>query len=215
VDDFGRFHADPAVILGRCFSLMTDRVKLKHVLRGRNELATLGLIILYRSGDDEILQIYKFNQRVRAKESKFQPPNDRHVTVIRPSDDGLESLVVPRIENRESKTDDPPDGGQVSVIDDFERFWEAYPRKVGKGAARRIWDRIKPDGRLAAAMLRTLEWQTASEQWTKDNGQYVPHPSTWLNQRRWEDQPIGSSPEPESPEVEAVFRRIREGRTDG
>jgi len=29
--------------------------------------------------------------------------------------------------------------------------------------------------------------QKATEQWRKDNGQFIPHPQTWLNQRRWED----------------------------
>ena len=37
-------------------------------------------------------------------------------------------------------------------------------------------------------MLKAIEKQKGSEQWTKDNGQYIPHPSTWLNQSRWEDE---------------------------
>jgi len=34
-----------------------------------------------------------------------------------------------------------------------------------------------------------------SEQWTKDNGQYIPHAATWLNGRRWEDELKGQEPE--------------------
>jgi hypothetical protein len=39
-------------------------------------------------------------------------------------------------------------------------------------------------------MLRALEWQTACPDWTRDSGQYIPHAATWLNQRRWEDEPF-------------------------
>ena len=36
-------------------------------------------------------------------------------------------------------------------------------------------------------MLAAIEKSKQSDQWTKDNGQYIPHPSTWIHQRRWED----------------------------
>lgn len=70
---------------------------------------------------------------------------------------------------------------------DFLSFWEAYPRKVGKGAARRAWKNatLPEVGVLVAA----IELQQNSLQWRRDNGQYIPHPSTWLNQERWLDEP--------------------------
>ncbi len=81
VDDFGRFYGDPTLIMGRCFALMTDTVNADLILKGRAELARLGLIVLYRVGDDDLIQIIKFDQRVRANKSRFPPPNDRHMTV--------------------------------------------------------------------------------------------------------------------------------------
>jgi len=105
VDDFGRFHGDARIILGRCFSLMTDRVKPRQVQKGRDELARLGLILLYRAGDDEIVQITKWDQRVRASESKFPAPDDGQMTVTRPSNDGSDEDVDEDVDvNRESKT---------------------------------------------------------------------------------------------------------------
>lgn len=69
--------------------------------------------------------------------------------------------------------------------DAFETFWKAYPRKVGKDAARRAFAKVKvPVETLVAA----VEEQKASPQWTKDNGQFIPNPATWLNQGRWEDE---------------------------
>lgn len=70
--------------------------------------------------------------------------------------------------------------------DDFERFWSAYPRKTGKGYAFECWIKHSPP---TERVLEALEWQKRQEQWVRDDGQYVPMPSTWINQWRWEDEP--------------------------
>lgn len=70
----------------------------------------------------------------------------------------------------------------------FDRFWAAYPRKVGKGAAERNFERIRPDAALLDRMLRAIEVQRKSDTWLRG---YIPNPATWLNQRRWEDEPDG------------------------
>lgn len=70
----------------------------------------------------------------------------------------------------------------------FTRFWAVYPKKVAKGAALKAWRKRQPDDALVAEMFVALEWQTQSEGWQKDGGQYVPNPATWLNGGRWEDE---------------------------
>lgn len=70
----------------------------------------------------------------------------------------------------------------------FTEFWQAYPHKTGKGAAWRAWEKAQPD---LSVCLKALEWQKICPQWTKDGGRFIPHPSTWINQRRWDDEPIG------------------------
>ena len=70
----------------------------------------------------------------------------------------------------------------------FEAFWTCYPNKKGKQAAVKAWERAKnkPDYQtIIAAVERQKTWPN----WTKDGGQYIPNPATWLNQGRWEDQP--------------------------
>jgi hypothetical protein len=37
-----------------------------------------------------------------------------------------------------------------------------------------------------------------SAEWTKDGGQFIPHPATWLNQKRWEDEPMAIQDRPRS-----------------
>ena len=70
----------------------------------------------------------------------------------------------------------------------FERFWAAYPRHVNKQAALKAFKKINPDDSVMEIILRELERQKKSAQWTKDGGQFIPHPATWLNGSRWEDE---------------------------
>lgn len=77
----------------------------------------------------------------------------------------------------------------------FEEFWKAYPRKVGKGAALRIWQKVvKPDLNLSKTIQASILAQKRSLAWSKDGGMFIPHPATWLNQQRWLDElPAGFS----------------------
>ena len=69
----------------------------------------------------------------------------------------------------------------------FDRFWEAYPRKTAKQEAIKAFEKLKPDAMLIETMVKAVERQKQSAQWQEDGGRYIPHPATWINQRRWED----------------------------
>lgn len=70
----------------------------------------------------------------------------------------------------------------------FEVFWSSYPRHTNKQAAFKAFAKLNPDEVLMQTMLAAIDRQKQSDQWTKDGGQYIPHPATWLNGRRWEDE---------------------------
>jgi len=70
----------------------------------------------------------------------------------------------------------------------FEEFWEAYPRKTGKGAAEKAFEKISPTKELHETMIRAVRSASLSRQWTEENGRFIPNPATWLNQKRWEDE---------------------------
>jgi uncharacterized protein YdaU (DUF1376 family) len=78
----------------------------------------------------------------------------------------------------------PPKG----VDDSFEEFWKMYPKKIGKGGAEKAWEKIRSAKDNLDAIKKALSWQTKSEQWTKDKGQFIPLPATYLNQQRWLDE---------------------------
>ena len=68
----------------------------------------------------------------------------------------------------------------------FESFWKVYPRKIGKEKCRNWFKSHKPKEDLVQKMIEAVEQQKKSKQWS--DPQYIPHPYTWLNQGRWEDE---------------------------
>jgi hypothetical protein len=71
----------------------------------------------------------------------------------------------------------------------FDRFWDAYPRKESKPAARKAFDKVRPDGELLSKMIDSIDRWKRSAQWQENGGQFIPYPASWLNQRKWEDDP--------------------------
>lgn len=95
----------------------------------------------------------------------------------------------------ESLTEPPlsPTRGEDSTVG-FDDFWKAYPKKVGKGEARKVWNKVKPSKKLIQIILEAIPKAQQSEQWKREGGRYIPNPSTWLNQGRWDDElPAGVS----------------------
>ncbi len=69
----------------------------------------------------------------------------------------------------------------------FEDFWSIYPKKVKKQKAKEWFEKNKPTEELFVIMLTALKEFVNSKEWKENNGQFIPHPTTWLNQKRWED----------------------------
>lgn len=82
----------------------------------------------------------------------------------------------------------------TEIQTDFDRFWQAYPRKVSKKKARQVWAKLKPNGVTVLKIMEALKWQVNQPQWLKDGGAYVPHPTTWLHEERWDDEPFHCAP---------------------
>jgi hypothetical protein len=70
--------------------------------------------------------------------------------------------------------------------DRFDEFWKLYPRKVAKDKAREKWAAVKPE--MVDTILAAVKAQTNSRDWQKEDGRFIPHPSTWLHNSRWEDE---------------------------
>ena len=92
----------------------------------------------------------------------------------------------------EQNTPQPPKGERVRPIKPtdltgFEEFYELFPRHVGRDPAEKAWAKLSHDERTAAiaAIREQITWST----FTDVPPDKIPHPTTWLNQRRWTDEP--------------------------
>lgn len=121
----------------------------------------------------------------------------------------------------------PKDSSDKAVSDwaTFEAFWTLYPRRVAKRDAEKAWAKLT-SGERGDALVALVKWRRV---WlARGDMQFVPHPATWLNGARWEDElPDDAIPAhashvvakpPESPErgempeaVRAVFEKIKRG----
>jgi hypothetical protein len=91
-------------------------------------------------------------------------------------------------EVKQKPTPSSPSSSTSSIEILFDKFYQNYPKKIGKPKALQAFKKINPDDQLLNEMLQKLEIQKNSSQWLKDGGEFIPHPSTWLNNRRWEDE---------------------------
>lgn len=69
---------------------------------------------------------------------------------------------------------------------EFLEFWSAYPNKDSKYKALEIWAKEKPP---IQQILNSLVWQKESKKWNDKDGLYIPMATTYLNQKRWQDEP--------------------------
>jgi hypothetical protein len=97
----------------------------------------------------------------------------------------LEVLLKPE---EETETETEEEAEIKGKNNGFDVFWKAYPKRIGKGYAKSIWMKIKPDDDLLRKMLLKIEVFKEMDQWKKEGGQFIPYPATWLNQGRWEDE---------------------------
>ncbi len=89
----------------------------------------------------------------------------------------------------DTDTDKPPNPLNVKFIE----FWNLYPKKKAKAYAEKVWNKIKPNDGVHSNIMAGLNRAIKSEEWVKDNGQYIPYPGSWLNGKRWEDEYINRS----------------------
>lgn len=119
-------------------------------------------------------------QELRANRRKHEPTKgngERQLTML--------AQAEAYTEERE-KT--PLNGSGVSVFPKgFDEFWRAYPRKVGKDQAAKAFSKRRIDSVMLGRILSALSDQMASDEWPKEM-QFIPHPATWLNQGRWQDE---------------------------
>lgn len=88
----------------------------------------------------------------------------------------------------------------------FELFWKEYPKKIAKGNTEKWFSKNKPNKELVDKMILQIERFKDTKDWKKENGQFIPYPTSWLNAKMWEDEF-----ETETEKEEKLDKEIMEG----
>ncbi len=189
-DDDGRLKGSPALIRSQVFPY-SDDVKVADVAKWLAEIEREKLVIRYEVEGEAYYfhpkwEDYQNIREDRRRESHIPAPDFEFapVSTKRQPSGNQKSGKAPLNISKDNKTKD-----NINQDVAFVGFWDAYPKKVGKKAAWKAWQRLEGlDAALLSAVMAGLERAKASEQWAKDGGRYVPHAATWLNGERWEDE---------------------------
>ncbi|MCP4640226.1 MAG: hypothetical protein GY851_07330 [bacterium] len=160
--------------------------------KAMGKIVELGLIQI---DDDEIVIVHwgryqkdptgaDRSQRWRDKQkSRSDTPRNGHVTPQRQTGEERTGEDGTGVEKRKKRK-------TIVYPAEFECFWKAYPKKVGKGQAARAWEAAKRFGDWPGgdAIVGAVDHAASSADWKKDGGQFIPHPATWLNGARWSDE---------------------------
>jgi len=107
----------------------------------------------------------------------------------------IEEEVEEEVEKKKKPPPSPPEGGRrvkpnrtkPVETDEFLDFYQAYPRHVAKASALKAWSKLDlSNGLLQKIMAGVSTYAKACE---GKEPQHIAHPATWLNGRRWEDEP--------------------------
>ena len=195
VDDFGRGSAEPDILKGfvfprrKCVTEATIKTAL-------TDLANMGLIHLYEVDGDSYLCLrnWEKHQKPRAATSKYPAPPEVDSECMQMQTDASRCSQVDadapdtRYSINDTRYSDN-DNGQSADADKCARFvdfWKIYPNKVKKSAAITAWKAGKCE-KIADTIIADVQRRCDTE-WKGDGAQYVPHPTTYIHQRRWEDE---------------------------
>ena len=171
----------------RLMSLVDTRTE-RVVISARDRLVQLG-VIRYVKGKKHTPNIYslccftpqKVSVSVSVSGSVSVSVSGSETVSVSGSETVCETVSHIKTKTKKEKT--PSESKRKG--EEFDQFWSSYPKKVGKQAAKKAFDSVNVP---IETLLAAIERQKCSAQWSRDNGQYIPYPATWLNQERWEDE---------------------------
>lgn len=198
-DDYGRMDARPKLLASKLYPLKD--VKPAQIAEGLTALVNAGLIVLYTVEGKPYLQMatWEKHQRIRNSVGKYPAPSEGQLQQVAascgelPQDEETcgemrpESNTNPIRIQSNTNTNSAKRERAHEQLALFEKFWEKYPRKAAKQDAVKAWGKLKADEALLETILAALDRQIPL--W--DDPQFIPYPASWLNGRRWEDEPVG------------------------
>jgi hypothetical protein len=201
-DDFGRQQGDAFTVQHQVHPTSPRRAKDFEV--ALQALHDAQLITLYDVDGRRYLEILQFDRHQaglhkRTKSEFPEIPGNSRLTELKRTElkrseaKGTElkgTRSKPQIRSsrkmRASEEEGPPE---------FLEFWQLYPRKIKRAEALEAWTELAPSPELVSKIMNSLNWQIHQPKWAEERGRYIPHPISWLNKRRWEDEPFNPPPD--------------------
>ena len=150
-------------------------------LTDSNKATLIELWLLASEKEGTLPSVDEISYRLRKDKSFINKQLDQLATFVLRDDADTLPNRLPRVRERVRERVEK----EIEVDNGFELFWNNYPKKVGKGKAEIAWIKHKPNIDL---VLKTLTWQKESKEWFKENGAFIPHPTTYINGKRWLDE---------------------------
>lgn len=191
-DDEGRAIDAPKALAGALFPHDED-VTGDDITRWLDELESVGAILRYEAKGGRYLHILGWDEHQKPPHATPSglpaPPDSRkfpeNSETFMPMSLSL-FMSLSRFMSMSLGHSFPECGAGSGTS--FDAFYDAYPRKVGKSAARRAWGvatkTVPPEVIVSAAT------RFANDPNLPLDKNFIPHPSTWLNQGRWDDEPL-------------------------
>lgn len=141
-----------------------------------------------KMGADEKREYFRLKKQEQRQKSNPCPILSKTVKDI-PSESPLSRHAEAQSQSQtdaEASTPRAP-AAASPALSGFDEFWAAYPKRIGKANAEKAWRKLGCS-KLAPQILVSVRNCKVSPDWTKEAGQFIPHPATWLNRRGWEDE---------------------------
>ena len=191
-DDEGRLRGDLKFIDANILTLFN--FPHKEIEKALNELVNVKLIQRYGFNGEMIIQICDWNEYNKVAPLKYLPSIYKSFDYVLSLStiDGtiggtIGSTVATEVEV-EVEVEKDLCATDVARADYFSDWWSLYPRKRSKLKAEIAFKKLNLDEDLFKKMMVALYEQSHTYNWTKEDGEYVPYPTTWLSGRRWEDE---------------------------
>lgn len=168
----------------------------KTVIKAINELIEFGFVKEYAQKNAKAAKSYALNDSVFS--TLVESPLVEKFPITSGEIPPVTSGKIPHTKTTIKTTKQK----QGVYSEEFEKFWESYPRckrKSDKSGAFKTFEKYKSEVSLEL-LIQVLNAQKQDQSWIKQDGEFIPAPTTWLNQKNWENdywttqQPVFSQP---------------------
>ena len=128
---------------------------------------------------EQLLHVTKSNDNIYIQSTEYKEENTEYK---------IQSTEYKkqRTKNKEQRKEkNSKEDNEILIQNQFELFWEAYPKKIAKKTVMQKFKKLNPNENLFKKIMTSLEIHKKTAQW--QNAMYIPSPLTWINQERWED----------------------------